>query len=89
MKKLLIALATASLFGGAGIALACDEYQQDASTDATPMMSVGAPAVIACEGANCNTKADPTAVTSKKATAKTTKKTAVKPDPMALAVQRN
>ena len=83
MKRLLIALATVGLFSGAGVALACDEYQQDASTEATPMMSVGSPAVIA------NAKPDPTAVTSKKATAKTTKKTAVKSEPMALAVQRN
>jgi hypothetical protein len=83
MNKLLIALATVGLFSGAGIALACDEYQQDASTEATPMMSVGSPTVIA------NAKPDPTAVTSKKAMAKTTKKTAVKSEPMALAVQRN
>ena len=85
MKKLLIGMATAGLFSGAGIALACDEHQQDASTDATPMMSVGTPAVIACD--DCKVKPDPTV--SKKTTAKTTKKTAVKPEPMALAVQRN
>jgi hypothetical protein len=89
MKKPMIALATAGLFSGAGIALACDDYQQDASTNATSMMSVGSPAVIACEGANCNAKPDPTAVTSKKATARTTKKAAMKPEPTALAVQRN
>jgi hypothetical protein len=83
MKKLFIALATACLFSGAGIALACDQYQQDASTEAAPMMSVGSPAVIA------NAKPDSTAVTSKKATAKTPKKTAVKSEPMTLAVQRN
>ena len=47
------------------------------------MMSVGSPTVIA------NAKSDPTAVTSKKATAKTTKKTAVKSEPMALTAQRN
>jgi hypothetical protein len=88
LKKLLIVLATVGLFSGAGIALACDEHQQDASTEVTPMMSVGSPAVIACD-TNCNTKPDPIAVTSKKATAKATKKTAVKAEPMALAVQRN
>ena len=36
MKKLLIALATVGLFSGAGIVLACDLRDQDASTDATP-----------------------------------------------------
>jgi hypothetical protein len=82
MKKMLIALATVGLFSGAGIALACDEYQQDASNETTPMMSVGSPTMIAA-------KSDATAVTSKKATAKTTKKTAVTTEPMALAVQRN
>jgi hypothetical protein len=83
MKKLLIALATVGLFSGAGFALACDQYQQDASTEATLLMSVGPPTVIA------TAKPDTTAVTSKKATAKTTKKTAMKSEPMALAVQRN
>ena len=83
MKKLLIALAIVGLFSGAGIVLACDLHDQDASTDAMPIMSVGSPTVIA------NAKSDPTAVTSKKATPKTTKKTAVKSDPMALAAQRN
>ena len=83
MKKLLIALATVGLFSGAGTTLACDYNQQDASTEAAPMMSVGSPAVIA------NAKPDSTAVTSKKAMAKTTKKTAVKLEPVALAVQRN
>ena len=83
--KLLIALATLGLSSGARIVLACDyhDHQQDASTEATPMMSVGTPTVIA------DAKPDATAVTSKKATAKTTKKTAVKSEPMALAVQRN
>lgn len=88
MKKLLIALATAGVCGGAGIVLACDEYQQDASADASQMMSVGSPAMTACKD-DCNAKPDPTVVKSKKATAKTTKKTAVKPEPMALAAQRN
>jgi hypothetical protein len=83
MKRLLIALATVGLFSGAGIALACDYHQHDAATGATPMMSMGSPTVIA------NAKADPTAVTSKKATAKATKKTVVKTEPIALAVQRN
>jgi hypothetical protein len=47
------------------------------------LASVGSPTVIA------SAKPDPIAVTSKKATAKTTKKTAVKSEPMALAVQRD
>ena len=82
MKKLMIALATAGLFSGAGTVLACDQYQQDASTDATPMMSKGAPVVVACDG-SCN-KPDPTAVKSKtKATTKTAVKAKAKPDPMA------
>ena len=85
MNKLLIALVTAGLFGGAGIVLACDENQQDASTDASQMMSAGTPAVIACD--DCKVKPD--SVVTKKATAKTTKKTAAKPESMALAVQRN
>ena len=83
MKKLVIALATAGLFSGAGIVLACDYHQHDAATDANQMMSVGTPTVIA------NTKPEATAVTSKKATAKTTKKAAAKPDAVAIAVQRN
>jgi hypothetical protein len=85
MKKLLIALATVGLFSGAGIVLACDyhDHQQDASTEAMPMASVGSPAAIA------SAKPDPTAVTSKKATTKTTKKTVVKSEPMALAAQRD
>jgi len=88
MKKLLIALATAGLCGGAGIVLACDEYQKDASTDASQTMSVGSAAMTACKD-DCNAKPEPAAVKSKKATAKTAKKTAVKPEPMALAAQRN
>jgi hypothetical protein len=51
MKKLLIGLAAAGLFSGAGIALACD-YQNDASVNVTPM-SKAAPVVIACEGSGC------------------------------------
>jgi hypothetical protein len=83
MKKRLIPLAIVGLFSGAGIVLACDYNQQDASTDATPMMSVGTPTVIA------TAKPDSTAVAGKKATAKTTKKTPVKVEPVTLAVQRN
>ena len=51
MKKLLIGLAAAGLFSGAGIALACD-YQNDASVNVTPMSKV-APIVIACDGGGC------------------------------------
>lgn len=85
MEKLLIALATAGLFSGAGIALACDQYQQDASSDSTQMMSVGTPTVAVCD--DCKVKPDQ--ATNKKSTAKTTKKSAVKPESMALAAPRN
>ena len=85
MERLIIALATAGLLSGAGIALACDQYQQDASSDSTQMMSVGTPAVVACN--DCKVKPDQ--ATSKKSTAKTTKKSAVKPESMALAAPRN
>ena len=83
MKKLMIALATAGLFSGAGIVLACDYHQHDAANDATQLMSVGTPTVIA------NAKPDTTTATNKKAAAKTTKKTAAKPESVVVAVQRN
>jgi len=84
MKKLMIALTTAGLFSGAGLAVACDYAQEDASMDATPMASMGTPPVAA-------TKSDSTADTSKKVAAKTSKKTSTKTTaikPVAL-VQQN
>jgi hypothetical protein len=74
MKRLLIGLAAAGLFGGA---LACD-LQQDTSADASPNMSK-APVAVACSGDNCSAK--PASPTSKKAAAK---KTTVKPVVLAL-----
>ena len=82
-KQRLIPLAIAGLFSGAGMVLACDYNQQDASTDATQMMSVGTPTVTA------TAKPDSTAVAGKKAIAKTTKKTLSKSEAVTLAVQRN
>jgi hypothetical protein len=76
MKRLLIGLAVASLFSGAGIAVSCDLGQNDASNDGAPMASKAVPvvtaskqattkgagkaakaAVIACDGAGCNSVA--------------------------------
>ena len=56
MKKLLIGLATAGLFGSAGI-LACGLDDKDASVDATPMASKAAPAVTSSKQAMTKTAA--------------------------------
>lgn len=70
MRKVLIGLAAATLFGGASSVLACDA-QQDASADAATMaMSQGAPAVSACEGKSCNAKPVPPTSKAKAAKAK-------------------
>lgn len=43
MKRLLVGLAAAGLFGSGGIAGACDRGDNDASNDAAPMASTAAP----------------------------------------------
>lgn len=74
MNKIFAGLAVASLIGG-GSAFACDmDQQQDASTDATPMMSQVSPAVVS-----------PAAVKGKaKTTTKTALKSNAKPDSVAM-----
>ena len=74
MNKAFVGLAVASLIGG-GSAFACDVVQQqDASTDAAPMMSQGSPAVVAPTVAKSNAKT----------TTKTALKSNAKPDSVAM-----
>jgi hypothetical protein len=70
MKKLLIGLAVAGLFSGAGIVMACD-LDKNASTDAAPNVSKAAPTVIACDGGSCPA---PNKQVTKKTAAKATAK---------------
>ena len=60
MTRLLFGLAIAGLFG-AGSATACDLGQNDASNDAAPMASRGAPVVTASKQATTKTAAQATA----------------------------
>jgi hypothetical protein len=76
MKTVLVGLAIVGLFSGS-LALACDVEQQDASNDATLLISQGSPATVATTA----TKSDA------KVIRKTASKANVKPGSVAIPVK--